>query len=158
MCQSPVKDWMLVSTLPLTWGHVSSMLASTLKVQVSPYAYECSLVHWSCGMVVQEITRLHYLQRSSGLTVHYAIWKQHVAGYQRPWQLHRSTSFSNITALRGEKSLLSEQFWMTDLTQSLQGRFANQTVPVNSLWVILWTKYISLKPSSPLFLITFPLT
>lgn len=62
----------------------------------------------SVGTVIEEITRLHYLWRSSGLTVHYAIWKQHVAGYQRPWQLQRATSFSNITALRGEKISL---FW-----------------------------------------------
>lgn len=62
----------------------------------------------SVGMVIEEITSLHYLWRSSGLTVHYARWKQHVSGYQRPWQLQRATSFSNITALRGEKM---SPFW-----------------------------------------------
>lgn len=111
----------------------------------------------SVGMVIEEITSLHYLWRSSGLTVHYAIWKQHVAGYQRPWQLQRATSFSNITALRREKCLLSELFSSTDLTQSLQGRSANQKVSVNGLWVILWTEYRSLKPSSLLFLIISPI-
>lgn len=111
----------------------------------------------SVGMVIEEITSLHYLWRSSGLTVYYAIWKQHVAGYQRPWQLQRATSFSNITALRGEKCLLSELFSIIDLTQSLQGRSANQKVSVNGLWVILWTEYRSLKASSLLFLITSPI-
>lgn len=78
----------------------------------------------SVGMVIEEITSLHYLWRSSGLTVHYAIWKQHVTGYQRPWQLQRATSFSNITALRGKNvSFLSSSrslIWLRACKEGLQ--------------------------------------
>lgn len=81
-------------------------------------------VEISVGTVIEEITRLHYLWRSSGLTVHYAIWKQHVVGYQRPWQLQRTTSFSNITALRGENvSFLGSSgslIWLRDCKEGLQ--------------------------------------
>lgn len=78
----------------------------------------------SVGIVIEEITSLHYLWRSSGLTVHYARWKQHVSGYQRPWQLQRATSFFNITALRGKNvSFLSSSrplIWLRACKEGLQ--------------------------------------
>lgn len=48
-CQSLLQDWMPVSRLPLTWGDLSCVLTSALKVWCPHVLAECSLVHRPSG-------------------------------------------------------------------------------------------------------------
>lgn len=57
----------------------------------------------SAGMAIEEITSLHYLWRSSGLAVHYAIWKQHVAGISKAMTAAEGHIFFQYHCFEGRK-------------------------------------------------------
>lgn len=160
-CQSPLQDWILMSRLPLAWGRPSSMLRSTLKVEVAPCAHECSLVHRPCGSFCWNS---NWGNHKTALFME-IIWSHSSLCNMETtcsWISKAMTAaedhiFFQYHCFEGGKCLLFGLFWITDLTQRLQGRSANQKVSAIGLRVILWTKYRSLKPISLLFLITSPL-